>query len=145
MRKKIGATLATIIAIVFASSAQAQGAIVEYTIAVCGDSIEKFCDQVTLGEGRMLFCLAAHEDKVSEECGYALHASASVIEELTAALVTELRKVFDQLAIECGRDINEHCSTERPGEGNVVGCLKDNEKELTENCTTAMTTAFGFR
>jgi hypothetical protein len=115
----------------------------EYTYAACETSIEAYCDQVTLGDGRLLYCLAAHEDKISEECEYALYAAAAVIQELTVAIVEELSDAVEYLAVECATDIEEHCADVPLGEGRILMCLDENEEDLTEECTTALTTLFG--
>ena len=36
----------------------------------CGEDIKKFCSTVTPGEGRILFCMQAHEDKISPKCAF---------------------------------------------------------------------------
>lgn len=43
----------------------------------CATEIENFCSQVTLGEGRMLACFYAHEDKLSGQCQFTLYSAAS--------------------------------------------------------------------
>jgi Golgi apparatus protein 1 len=44
--------------------------------AACGDDITKYCSSVTPGEGRLLYCMIAHEDKISTKCDYALYSAA---------------------------------------------------------------------
>src|SRR4249920_1746480 len=38
----------------------------------CGEDVKKFCSTVTPGEGRIMLCMQAHEDKISDGCGAAL-------------------------------------------------------------------------
>ena len=102
-----------------------------------------FCDQVTPGDGRILHCLAAHEDKISADCEYALYTAATVIQELTIAIVEELNDAIEYLAVECGTDIDEHCPDVPPGEGRILMCLEQNEADLTDDCTAALTNVFG--
>src|SRR5436189_4384491 len=38
----------------------------------CGEDIKKYCSTVTPGEGRVLYCMQAHEDKISPKCAFDL-------------------------------------------------------------------------
>jgi hypothetical protein len=142
MSRKLQAALAVVTAIFATSPSLAQESLVEYTYAACETSIEAYCDQVTPGETRLLHCLAAHEDKISDECEYALYAAAAVIQELAVAIVEELNHAVEYLAVECGTDIEEHCADVPLGEGRLLMCLDENAEDLTEACTTAVTTLF---
>ena len=45
----------------------------------CATDIKKYCRTVTPGEGRMILCMQAHEDKISAKCAFELgEAAASV-------------------------------------------------------------------
>ena len=46
----------------------------------CATEIEDFCSQVTLGDGRLLACFYAHEDKITGQCQYALYNAAAQLE-----------------------------------------------------------------
>ena len=143
MHRQTRIALAFVTASFFTSPVVAQETLLEYTYAACKNNIEAYCDQVTLGENRLLHCLAAHEDKLSEDCEYALYAAASVIQELAVAIVEELNDAIEYLAVECGTDIEEHCADVPVGEGRVLMCLDENEENLTNECITAVTTVFG--
>ena len=52
-------------------------------IDACKPEIEAYCSQVTPGNGRLLHCVAAHEDKLSGQCEYALYQAASLLEALS--------------------------------------------------------------
>lgn len=123
--------------------ALAQQSLLEYAYSACKPSIERYCSQVTPGEGRMLYCLAAHEDKISAECEYALYTAASVIEGLTSAIVEEVQDAIEFLAVECGTDIDKHCKKVAPGEGRMLMCLDAHRKKLTAQCSTAVSNIFG--
>ena len=43
----------------------------------CAKDIKKYCKTVTPGEGRMIYCMQAHEDKISPQCDYELGEAAS--------------------------------------------------------------------
>ena len=36
----------------------------------CADDIKKYCTDSDPGEGRMVYCMQAHEDKISPKCAY---------------------------------------------------------------------------
>ena len=129
--------------LLLAGNASAQETLIEYVIGACETSINAFCDEVTPGEGRMLHCLAAHEDKISYECEFALYTAATVLEDLTVAIVEELNDAVEYLASECGPDIEKHCEDVPPGEGRILMCLDANEDDLTLDCTSALTNIFG--
>jgi len=38
--------------------------------AGCAADVQKYCATVTPGEGRLFFCIRAHEDKISTKCDY---------------------------------------------------------------------------
>ena len=66
----------------FAYQAQAQDSLVDNVLEACKVDLESFCSQVTPGQGRLLHCAAAHEDKLSGQCNYALYQAASVMEQM---------------------------------------------------------------
>ena len=43
----------------------------------CADETNKYCSTVTPGEGRLLYCMQAHEDKISAKCAYELEEAAA--------------------------------------------------------------------
>src|SRR4051812_49182110 len=44
--------------------------------AACDDDLKKYCSTVTPGAERLLFCMMAHEDKISTKCDYGLYSAA---------------------------------------------------------------------
>jgi hypothetical protein len=110
--------------------AAAQDTVMDYVMNACAADMEKYCSQVTPGEGRLLHCAAAHEDKLSGQCSYALYQAASALEQLTAAIV--------YVASECKTDIESLCSSVQAGEGRILSCLMENEAKASEGCRTAL-------
>jgi hypothetical protein len=84
----------------------------------CKTEIEKYCSQVTPGEGRLLACFFAHEDKLSGQCEYALYDAAARLERAISDL--------NYLATECETDIKTHCANVEVGEGRILECLNAN-------------------
>ena len=134
MKKKI--TLLTLAAgIFFGSNLMAQDSLVEHLIMACETDIESYCSQVTPGEGRMLHCMAAHEDKISGQCQYAFYQAATVLEQLATAVA--------YVASQCETDIETHCRDVAMGEGRILMCLTENEAEVSDACNQAVSDTVG--
>ena len=69
----------------------------------CKVELEKYCGNVTPGEGRILACLYAYGDKLSPKCEYALYDAAAQLERAVAAL--------SYVANECDEDLDQYCAT----------------------------------
>lgn len=113
-----------------ANGIRAQEDLVEKTIEACKPEIESYCSQVMPGEGRLLACFYAHEDKLSGRCGYALYEAAAVLEQFSAAIT--------HLARSCGDDLMEHCADVQMGEGRVASCLLEHKEDVSETCSMAI-------
>ena len=111
-------------------SANAGQSLVETVANGCKTEIEKYCGQVTPGEGRVLACLYAHEDKLSSKCEYALYDAAVQLERAVAAL--------SYVANECDEDLEKYCSSIAPGEGRLLDCLEKHDKKVSGRCKQAL-------
>ena len=96
----------------------------------CKKEIETYCKTVTPGEGRILACLYAHSEKLSNRCEYALYDAAAQLERAVAALT--------YLANECDDDLEKFCSSVQPGEGRLLQCLEKNKKKVSDRCKRAL-------
>jgi hypothetical protein len=112
------------------SGAWAQDEIIDGVIAGCEKEINTYCSQVTPGEGRMLACFYAHEDKLSGQCEYALYQGAAQLEQFAAAVT--------HVAIECSDDLEKFCAQVELGEGRVGTCLLEHKAEVSDACRQAM-------
>lgn len=112
------------------SGAWAQEDIIEYVTSSCDEEIQNYCSQVTPGEGRLLACFYAHEDKLSGRCQYALYEAAAQLDEFAAAVT--------HLATECRDDLEKFCAQVELGEGRVGTCLLDHKAEVSEACSQAI-------
>ena len=85
--KRIMMTL-TAVALLFLliTHASAQENLVETIANGCKAEIENYCRQVTPGQGRILACLYAYQDKLSGKCEFALYDAAVQLERAVAAL-----------------------------------------------------------
>jgi hypothetical protein len=92
----------------------------------CMPTIAKFCSEVTPGNGRMMSCLYAFEDQVSEECDVAVSESADILD-----------MIFDRLRYikqQCSEDIAQFCSEVELGHGQIFTCLHEVRTSLSEGC-----------
>ncbi|MEE4293362.1 MAG: cysteine rich repeat-containing protein [Xanthomonadales bacterium] len=129
--KAIARILFTAFAVFSMSQAAfAQNDPVDMVMTGCSSEIEQYCSQVTLGDGRLLACFFAHEDKLSGQCQYALYQASAQLEAAVNALI--------YLATECEQDIVTHCAAVEAGEGRILECLHAAGDAVSEACTTAM-------
>jgi hypothetical protein len=96
----------------------------------CKKELDSYCKEVTPGEGRVLACLYAYQDKLSNRCEYALYDASTQLQHAVAALT--------YVANECADDLKKHCAAVEAGEGRLAACLKKNEKDVSVRCKTAM-------
>lgn len=129
MKKTLKCVLVLMGVLLFATSAIAESDLVSTVRVVCNKEIYTYCKAVTLGEGRVLACLYAHSDKLSNRCEYALYDVAVHLERAVAALA--------YIANECHDDIQTYCSAVRPGGGRLLDCLQRNEDKISDRCKSA--------
>jgi hypothetical protein len=134
MKKKMCLVLVPV-ALIFATQVRAQDDLVDYLVESCAFEIENYCSTVTPGEGRLLHCAAAHEDKLSGQCEYALYQAASLLEQMAEAM--------NYLIESCADDAEKHCSAVAAGEGRLLMCLDDHADEISDSCKTAMSETVG--
>jgi Cysteine rich repeat len=116
-----------------AAKAQSQlearlAAAVQKIEAECNDDLKKYCSTVTPGEGRLLLCIEAHEDKISAKCDFALFQAERNLDRA-------LDRV-EQIADACWNDIEKRCSQLPEGGGRIAVCLLSNKTSLTPACQT---------
>ena len=112
------------------NSAIAQQDLVETVANGCKTELEKYCNQVTPGQGRVLACLYAYGDKLSSRCEYALYDAAVQLERAVAAL--------SYVANECDADLEKYCESIEPGEGRLLECIEKHDKQVSERCKKAI-------
>ena len=112
------------------TGASAQDSIIDDVMKACETEINTYCSQVTLGEGRLLACFYAHEDKISGRCQYALYEGAAQLEQFAAAVT--------HVATECHDDLMNFCAQVEFGEGRVGTCLLEHKAEVADACRQAI-------
>ena len=112
----------------------AQDSVAEKVISTiqqgCAVEIESFCSQVTMGDGRLLACFYAHEDKLTGQCQYALYQASAELDQAVNALV--------YIARQCENDIMNLCANVQAGEGRILECLDANSEAVSDSCKTAI-------
>jgi hypothetical protein len=89
----------------------------------CQDELRNFCSTVTPGEGRLLLCMQAHQDKLSRQCELSLLETSRNIGKAVSQMET-----FAQV---CWPDIQVYCSGTG---GSVAQCVIDNRTSLSPAC-----------
>jgi hypothetical protein len=122
---------ALLLAAASVAPAAAQQPLAEQVLEGCASELEAHCQEVTPGEGRLLACLYAHEDKLSGQCEFALYDAAVRLERAVNAL--------SYVASQCRTDIESLCASVQAGEGRILHCLEDHADQVSEPCTNALT------
>jgi len=130
IRKGIASSAIAGILALGAMTAFAAEDIVESARAGCQKEITSFCKDVTPGEGRVLQCLAAHKDKLSNRCNYVLYDAAAQLDRLTTAI--------KYVAMECKGDLEKNCSEIAIGDGSIAKCLQKHQETLAPDCKQAL-------
>ncbi len=108
----------------------AEKGLVDIVADGCKTEIDTYCKGVKPGEGRILACLYAFQDKISNRCEYALYDAAAQLEQAIAALT--------YLANECRDDLKTFCSNVKPGEGRLIECIDKNKEKISGRCKQAI-------
>ena len=96
----------------------------------CAKEIKKYCSTVTPGEGRVIYCMQAHEDKISPGCSYDL-------QEVVLALQTSNESLKEAVNA-CRSDIAAKCGKVQPGKGRIAACLVAEKANVSKDCANAI-------
>jgi hypothetical protein len=130
MKKRLLFVLVLVVVLMFGTQVLAAETLVESVTKGCKTELDTYCKNVTPGEGRVLACLYAYEDKLSGQCQYALYDAAAQLERALTALT--------YVANECRDDLQKFCSGIQPGGGRLMACMDKNEKQVSDRCKQAM-------
>lgn len=103
---------------------------VEKLESMCAKDIKKYCRDVTPGGGRMVYCMQAHEDKISTKCAFELEEAAASVQTAAEALKDGV--------IACKAEISGVCGKIKPGEGRIATCLLENKSTASAGCVEAI-------
>lgn len=93
----------------------------------CAADVKEFCSTVTPGDGRLLLCITAHEDKISDACFTTLIDVGDSV-QLTLSSVKRASEV-------CASEIDSLCSDVEIGGGQIAQCLINNKSKLSAPCS----------
>ncbi len=100
----------------------------------CSADAKSYCRTVTPGGGRLILCMMAHDDKISDHCANMLFDVADQI-SLAVSNVARAAEV-------CEDDIDKTCAKVEAGGGEIAQCLIDNQSKLSSTCRAEVV---GFR
>jgi len=115
----------------------AQDRVEDYVAALranCAKEVGAHCKGVKEGQGRLLACLYAHEDKLSARCGNVVLGSVERLGVMLGALAN-VRRV-------CEADAKRLCNGVVAGNGNLVGCLAQARRSVSAQCNATLDAAF---
>lgn len=96
----------------------------------CEKELTTYCKDVTPGEGRILACLYAYDDKLTIRCEYALYDAVAQLGRSLTALA--------YVASECRDDLKAYCSDIDPGQGRLLQCIDKNKAKVSSRCKQAL-------
>lgn len=96
----------------------------------CKQELSTICKDVKPGDGRIIACLYAFQDKLTPRCEYAFYDSVSQLDRT----LTNLSFVVG----ECREDLKKNCADIKPGEGRLLDCLNKNEAKASTRCNAAL-------
>lgn len=96
----------------------------------CANEIEKYCSDVTPGDGHTVYCMQAHEDKIGPGCAYDLEDAVLNLQVAGDVLKDAVNA--------CRADIAGVCGKIQPGQGRVAACLVENRTTVSPGCADAI-------
>ena len=92
----------------------------------CAKEISNYCGNVTRGDGRLVLCMQAHEDRLGLRCQFALYRASRRLEGV-------LNRV-EQIADACWNDIEAQC-----GQAESIGrCVVEKRDSMSPSCRTVV-------
>jgi len=104
--------------------------IITASVEGCDEDIKQHCDGLGDNADKVFMCLAAYEEHLTAECKTGILEAALSVKMGAAALDYSIRA--------CEADADKYCLDVEPGEGRIIGCIKDNESGVSEACITAL-------
>jgi len=98
--------------------------------SACVKDIKRYCKDVTPGEGRVIYCMQAHEDKISPQCTFELEDELTSVQNSLDDLKNAISACKAEIAGICGKVI--------PGQGRIAMCLLANKSSASKDCADAI-------
>ena len=93
----------------------------------CVEDARKYCAGVSVMGGQLTECLKKHKEELSASCK-AQYGGRAESAKSAASAVKE----------SCGQEIQKWCKGANPLSGDLQKCIKDNAKNLSEECRIGM-------
>ncbi len=115
------------------ASGSAQESVAEMVLNDCATELDDYCSAVAEGRGRIVACLYAHDDLLSDQCEGTLEVGIAQFRMILAAV--------GHVVEQCRTDLDKHCEGVEIGGGQVHQCLSENRASLQETCKAAFSKA----
>lgn len=119
--------LALVLAPLVASSAEVS--VADMVLDGCRKELVDHCSKVKPGRGRIVACLYAHSDKLSDQCSLVLEIGVVQLRLILSAV----SHVVDQ----CQYDLDKYCGGVEIGSGRMYQCMSKNRTNLEQKCKVA--------
>lgn len=126
MRTEVLGTMIALTAV--ASCVMAEENVIVRAVSSCKQDIDTYCRRLNLGEGHIMACLYANDDKISSPCAMALNDVALQSENAS--------KQVSEFIDACETDRENDCPTEEWEDGGVAKCLRF-QSYVTESVSTS--------
>jgi len=130
MRIKVLASMTFVAFLLAGGLARAEETLADSVKKACHKELTTFCKGVPPGQGRVLACLYAFEEKVSDKCVAAVYDAAVQLEQAVNAL--------KYAATECKGDLEKFCANVKLGEGRGLACINKHDKDVSQTCKDAL-------
>jgi len=98
--------------------------------AACSADVKTYCSSITPGDGRLVYCIMAYQDKISAKCDYALYEAGRNMERALDRI--------EATADACWNDIVKYCVNVPEGGGRIASCLAARKDSLSKTCKAAI-------
>jgi hypothetical protein len=96
----------------------------------CQQELTTYCKDVEPGDGRLIACLYAFQDKLTPRCELAFLDSVNQLDRTLTNL--------SYAVSECRDDLKSLCGEVKPGEGRLLDCLGKHEEKVSKRCNAAL-------
>lgn len=117
-----------LVSILFSQSS-AQESLADMVLNDCNGELVEYCSQVSPGRGRIVACLYAHSDKLSNQCSLTIEVGVQHLNLVLSAV----SYVVDQ----CENDLDNFCGDVEIGSGRMYQCMSENKDNLEPMCKAA--------
>ena len=92
----------------------------------CEEEIKRLCPDIKPGDGRIAECARQHAKEFSPQC------------QKKHQEMEKHKQALEHAKKACHDDVQKFCKDADPGEGRIVRCLEEHEKNLSEGCRATL-------